>query len=96
VLGHAAFTLNPKTLLTATYSFSLGDYAQDNFADGLPLGLQYDQHTVMAGVKRSLSEKVTLGLRYAFYCYREPSTDGQNNYNAHGVFASLAMRWPGE
>jgi len=33
-------------------------------------------------------------LRYGFYRYSEPSTGGSVDYTAHGVFATLALKWP--
>jgi hypothetical protein len=33
-------------------------------------------------------------LRYGYYDYSEPSTGGFNDYTAHGVFATIVMKWP--
>src|SRR5206468_1589757 len=45
-LASATYALNDKTDLRASYSFSWADYSQDNFPDGLPLGIYYQQHAL--------------------------------------------------
>ena len=90
----ANYALNKLTDLHAAYSFSHADYGQSNEADGLPLGLNYTRHGLMAGVTRRLTSYLSTNLRYAFYEYSEPSTGGINNYVAHGVFATLIFKWP--
>ncbi len=91
---NGTYTLDEKTSLTATYSFSTGDFSQDNGAVGLPLGLHYSQHALQTGVKRHLAKSTTVGLEYRFYYYDEPSGGGFNNFRANGVFATLALRLP--
>ncbi len=88
------YTLNPRTSLVASYALSLADFTQQNLADGLPLGIKYDQQTLAAGVRRQLAKGTTLNLQYRFYYYREPSSGGVNNFTANGLFASLACRLP--
>jgi hypothetical protein len=87
------YALNKDTEFRATYSFSQANYGQNNFVDGLPLGLEYTRHGLMAGVTRRLSANVSSSLRYGFYDYSEPSSGGFNNYTAHGVFASMEVKW---
>jgi mono/diheme cytochrome c family protein len=93
VLADASYTLNPETILHCTYSFSQADYGQNNF-DSVPLGLTYTRHGLLAGISRRLSANVTSTLRYGFYRYEEPSSGGFNDYTAHGVFATVALKWP--
>ncbi len=94
VIASANFSLNQKTDLHWAYSFSQAEYGQNNFADGLPLGLTYSRHGLMAGVSRRLTSYLTSTIRYGFYRYSEPSTGGSNDYTAHGVFATLMVKWP--
>ena len=88
------YTLDEKTSLVAAYSFSTGDFTQDNGAVGLPLGIHYSQHALQAGVKRQIAKATTLGFEYRFYQYREPSSGGFNDFQAHGVFGTLVWRLP--
>lgn len=94
VLTSGNYALNSKTDLNLTYAFSQADYGQNNFANGLPLGLTYSRHGLMAGVSRRLTSHLTSTLRYGFYRYAEPSTGGNNDYVAHGIFATMLVKWP--
>jgi hypothetical protein len=91
VIASGSYALNPKTDLTASYSFSAADFAQDNLAGGLPLGIQYQQQGVQVGIKRRIGKGKTLSLRYSFYHYNEPSSGGFNNFNAQAIFAMLSF-----
>ena len=94
LITSANYSINKMTDLHCAYSFSRADFGQNNLADGLPLGLTYTRHGLMAGVSRRLTSYLTSTLRYGFYHYSEPSSAGINDYTAHGVFATLAVRWP--
>lgn len=93
-IGSANYAVNPRTGLQVAYAFSRAGFGQNNVADGLPLGIDYTRHSLMAGVSRKVSERVTANLRYGFYSYAEPTSGGVNDYTAHGVFVTLAMKWP--
>jgi len=94
VIASASYAVNARTDLEATYAFSKANYDNNNVAGGVPLGLDYDRHALTAGITRKLTERVTANLRYGFYHYSEPSTGGLNDYTAHGVFATVAVKWP--
>ncbi len=94
VIASANYILNKSTDLHAAYSFSHAGYGQNNVADGLPLGLDYTRHGLMVGLTRKLTSYLSSNLRYGFYQYSEPSTGGFNNYTAHGVFATIVIKWP--
>jgi hypothetical protein len=88
------YTLNNRTSLLVAYSFSAASFGQDTFATGLPLGLNYHQHVLEAGLKRELSRHTALGLQYRFYRYTEPSTGGAANFDAHAIFATFSCKLP--
>jgi hypothetical protein len=94
VIASATFVISATTDFQAAYSFSRANYSQDNVAAGLPLGLDYTRHGLMAGITRRLTSALTTNLRYAWYEYSEPGTGGINNFSAHGIFASLTYHWP--
>lgn len=91
--GSVTFTLNEKTDLNGSYSFSCADYAQNNFTAGLPVGMKYDRHELRAGIRRKFKH-VTANLEYAQFRYEEPSNGGFNDYRAHAVFATMTFGWP--
>jgi hypothetical protein len=94
VIVSGTYALNPKTDLIATYAFSTADFTQENLAAGLPLGINYHQHTLAAGLRRQIAKGKTLSLEYRFYRYIEPSSGMINDFEANGVFAMLTMRLP--
>jgi hypothetical protein len=93
-MANAAYVFNEKTEGLLTYVFSRGDYGQNNVAGGLPLGLKYDQHTLLVGLKRRLTPRMSTSLQYGFFDYAEDSSWGRNDYTAHGVFSSLNLSLP--
>lgn len=91
---NGTYALDAKTDLIATYAFSTADFAQQNLQAGLPLGIDYHQHTLGAGVRRQIAKGKTLNLEYRFYRYTEPSSGTVNDFTANGVFAMLNLRLP--
>jgi hypothetical protein len=93
VINAATYVLNDKTDLSVSYDFSHGDYSQNNEESGLPLGIDYERHGLRVGMARQFWKRFTTRLEYAWYHYDEPSGGRFNDYTAHGVFATLFMRW---
>jgi Planctomycete cytochrome C len=93
VTSSAGFVLDAKTDLNATYVFSRSAYGQNN-TSGLPLGLDFTRHELLVGLTRRLTKNWSGALRYEFYRYSEPGSGGANDFTAHGVFATLAFKWP--
>jgi mono/diheme cytochrome c family protein len=94
VLSSATFALTERIDLHGTYTFSYADYGQDNFAAGLPLGLEFQRHGVEVGVTRRWLKSISTRLQYGFYKYDEPSSGGFTDYTAHAIFGTLTLRWP--
>ncbi len=93
MLANGSYAWNPETVLLANYSFSYADYKQGRSLDGLPLGIVYEQHGLMAGVRRRITEQLGATLRYGFFLYDEPTSGSFNNYTAHSVFGTLNYRF---
>lgn len=91
-LFHGRYVLTPKTDLIGGYNFSSSDFQQDNFATGLPLGMDYRLHGLQVGLVSRCTKDLTTKLQYGFYHYTEPSSGGANNYTANAVFVSLNWR----
>jgi hypothetical protein len=94
LMASGSYVLNPQTDLTASYSFSIADFSQDNSAGGLPLGIKYQQQAVQFGIERRIGHGKTLSLQYSLYHYDEPSSGGFNNFNAQAIFATLSFPLP--
>jgi hypothetical protein len=93
VLANGIYVFSPTTDLFAGYSFSEANYGQNNFAGGLPLGIQYQQHSVQAGLCRRFGKNISARLQYRFDYYEEPSSGGAANYHANSVFGMLTFRF---
>jgi len=94
VLSSASFALTERTDLHGSYTFSAADYSQDNFAAGLPLGIEYQRHGFDVGISRRWLKTLRTRLQYAFYKYDEPSSGHFTDYTAHAIFATVTMQWP--
>jgi hypothetical protein len=94
VLVSATYALARATDVTASYSFSRGRYGQNHVAGGLPLGIDYDLHGIQGSLKHTFTPDVSASLGYGFFDYNEPSAHGFNDYTAHMVFGTLAVRLP--
>jgi mono/diheme cytochrome c family protein len=90
----ATWAFNETTDLRGNYSWSRADYGQNNAAAGLPAGVEYERHGLLAGVERRLGRGATALLQYGFFQHREPSAGNALDYTAHGVFATLRFAWP--
>jgi hypothetical protein len=87
------FALDDKTDLHAEYSYYRADNYEGNSIVGMPYGMDARQHTVTATVGRQLTKDVRLKLQYGYYRYRDETSGGHNNYDAHAVFSSLQFRF---
>jgi Planctomycete cytochrome C len=94
VLSSATFALNAKTDLRFNYVYSKSDYRQNNHATGLPAGIDYERHSLRAGVTRRVTKNLVTSVTYGFSQYLEPTSGGVNDYTAHAVFATAAISWP--
>jgi hypothetical protein len=94
LIASANYIVNQTTDLHASYLFTRANYAQNNGAQGLPLGMDFVRHGFMVGMNKRLSSRLTTHLQYTFYRYGEPQHGEVNEYTAHGVFATVAVAWP--
>jgi len=92
-LANATYVLTRTTDLSAGFSFSDADYSQDNYAGGLPLGMEYQRRGAQAGVTRKFGKNVSAKLIYRFDYYNEPSSGGADNFHAQSVFGLVSFRF---
>ncbi len=92
--GGATFAWTATTDLRLSHAWSRADYAQNNFAGGLPAGLEYDQHCLQAGLTTRLKRGATANLQYGFNRYTEPTGGNAYDYTAHSILGTLKLKWP--
>lgn len=90
---NSGYVVDDKTDLNLGYFFYQSDNFNDNFVEGLPLGLSAEEHGVTATVSRRLSSHVRLTLRYGYFNYDETTFGGNQNNESHWVFSSLQYRF---
>jgi mono/diheme cytochrome c family protein len=93
VLANGAYVVSPTTGLFANYSYSEADYAQNNFAAGLPVGLEYLQQAARIGLTHSFGKRVSAKLQYGYFFYSEPSSGRADNFTAHAIFGTMTFRF---
>lgn len=89
----ASYILDNLTDVTLAYDFSHADFSQPNQVAGLPLGIDYESHGVRAGIGRAFWKRVKGRLEYLWSYYDEPGSGHYNDFTAHGVFATLIVKW---
>ena len=93
LLASATYVLDNATDLFVSYTLNTARYAQNNAAQGLPLGIDYDRDSVQVGLVRRLSRTVTARLQYAYFSYEEPSSANLLNYQAHQILGVVTLKW---
>ena len=93
VLSSGTYVLSETTDLFVAYAFSEANYGQNNFADGLPLGIQYQRHSAQIGLARHFGKHISAKLQYRLDHYDEASSGGANNYCANSVFGTLTFQF---
>jgi hypothetical protein len=85
--------LNDKTDVRADYTYYRADNYEGTSIVGMPYGMGATQHTVGASITREIMRNVRVKLQYGYFHYRDETSGGHNNYDAHAVFSSLQFRF---
>jgi len=89
----AGFVVDDKTDVRAEYSYYRADNYDNNSLVAQPYGMGAKEHTVGASVTRQIAKNVRLKLQYGYFHYRDETSGGHNNYDAHALFSSLQFRF---
>jgi hypothetical protein len=89
----AGFVVDDKTDVRAEYSYYRADNYVNNSLVAQPYGMGATEHTVGASVSREIAKNVRRKLQYGYFHYRDETSGGHNNYDAHAVFSSLQFRF---
>lgn len=89
----SGLVLDDKTDLRLGYFYYRADDYTDNAVEGVPLGAGADEHSVTATLTRRLTERLRLNLKYGFTHFTDWASGGNNDFDAHLVFASLQYRF---
>ncbi len=92
--GNVGFLWDERMDLSCSYSFSMADFGQPIAPGRVLAGTDYTLHGLRAGIARRLKNDVRVAAEYGFHKFDEPTAGGQNDYVAHGVFATFSLAWP--
>ena len=87
------FVVDDKTDVRADYSYYRADNYDNNALVAQPYGMGASEHTVGASITRQIAKNVRLKVQYGYFCYRDETSGGHNNYDAHTVFSTLQFRF---
>jgi hypothetical protein len=87
------YIIDDKTDFYADYYFYCANDYFKNAVVAVPYGLGATEHAASATITRQLTKNMRLLLRYGYSNYRDVTSGGHNNYEAHSLFSSLQVRF---
>jgi hypothetical protein len=93
VTSGIGYVIDDKTDFFADYYFYCANDYYKNAVVAMPYGMGATEHTVSATVTRKISKNTRLLLKYGYSNYRDVTSGGHNNYQAHSLFSSLQIRF---
>jgi len=93
VTSGIGYVIDDKTDFYADYYFYCANDYFKNAVVAMPYGMGATEHAVSATVTRKLSKNMRLLLKYGYSNYRDVTSGGHNNYQAHSLFSSLQFRF---
>lgn len=93
VTSGIGYIIDDKTDFYADYYFYCANDYLNNAAVAVPYGEGATENAVSATVTRKLSKSMRLQLKYGYFNYRDATSGGHNNYQAHSLFSSLQIRF---
>ncbi len=93
VTSGVGYLINDKTDFHVDYSFYCANDYFKNPAVAVPYGSGATEHTVSASITRQLTKNTRLLLRYGYFNYRDVTSGGHNNYQAHSLYSGLQVRF---
>jgi hypothetical protein len=87
------YIINDKTDFYGDFSFYCANDYFKNPAVAVPYGMGATEYTASASITRQLTKNTRLLLRYGYYNYRDVTSGGHNNYQAHSLYSGLQVRF---
>jgi hypothetical protein len=93
VTSGIGYVIDDKTDFYSDFSFYCANDYFKNPLVAVPYGEGATEYTASATLTRQLTKQMRLLLRYGYYNYRDVTSGGHNNYQAHSLFSSLQVRF---
>jgi hypothetical protein len=89
----AGYAINEKTDLQLQYSYYRANDYVNNSTVSQPFGAGDEQHSITATITRRITKALQVSLKYGFFCNRDETSGGHNDYNAQLVYANMQYRF---
>ena len=93
VTSGAGYIIDDKTDFYTDFSFYCANDHFKNAGVAVPYGLGATENTASASITRQLTPQMRLLLRYGYFNYRDVTSGGHNNYEAHSLYSGLQVRF---
>jgi len=93
VTSGAGYVIDDKTDFHTDFSFYCANDYFKNAGVAVPYGLGATEYTASASITRQLTKQMRLLLRYGYFDYRDVTSGGHNNYQAHSIYSGLQYRF---
>jgi len=93
VTSGAGYIIDDKTDFYTDFSFYCANDHFKNAGVAVPYGLGATEYTASASITRQLTKQMRLLLRYGYFNYRDVTSGGHNNYEAHSLYSGLQYRF---
>ena len=93
VTSGAGYIIDDKTDFYTDFSFYCANDHFNNAGVAVPYGLGATEYTASASITRQLTKQMRLLLRYGYFNYRDVTSGGHNNYEAHSIYSGLQYRF---
>jgi hypothetical protein len=93
VTSSIGYIIDDKTDFYADYYFYCANDYFKNAVVAVPYGLGATEHAASATITRQLTKNMRLLLRYGYFNYRDETSGGHNNYQAHSLYSGLQVRF---
>jgi hypothetical protein len=87
------YIVDDKTDFYADYYFYCANDYFKNSVVAMPYGMGATESAVSATITRQLTRNTRLLLKYGYANYRDVTSGGHNNYQAHSLFSTLQIRF---
>jgi len=85
------YTIIPQLAVTSTLQRTFANNFDDFSDTGLPLGASFKETNLTVGLRINVRKNIAIKPEYAFYQYKADNNVEIGNYNARGIFLTVAI-----
>jgi hypothetical protein len=89
----AGYALSDKTDVNANYFYYFADNYINNALVSQPYGADNREHAVTVAVNHKFRENLRGTVKYGFFNFRDRTSGGHNDFDAHLVYSGLQYRF---